>query len=145
MNEVAKGQWDKDRGYLYTCGNCNGRGQVRGEVCDHCYALDYDALMYAFRVARGSRYYALLKAILSIKGKEIYDTARQIKANTDKIVIADLFALLVQFQFPPNRMKPLVEWLEETQVCPSGAYERLKERGLKIRQGLDVLGYAEYQ
>ena len=145
MGEVAKGRWDKYKGYLYTCGKCNGTGRNGDAVCDHCYALDYAALMEAFRYARGSRYYALLKAILSIKGKEIYDTARQVKADTNKIVIADLFKLLVQFQFPPNRMKPLVEWLEETQVIPSGAYKRLKERGLKIRQGLDMLGYEAYR
>ncbi len=145
---INKGHVDENHNYIYTCGNCNGAGYVvdsktgLDQSCHHCYALDYPALLIAFTTARGERYYALLKAILSIKGKAIHDRAMEIRASRDgKLLIADLCHLLMEFQFPRNRMKPLAEWLEESRVCPAGMYDRLLDRGFKVNKFLEELGY----
>jgi len=125
---VAKGKWDRNTGYAYTCGQCAGRGMVHGQACSHCYALDYQAIMEAFKLARGERYYALLKAALSLKGKTIYDATR----DGERLTIADIFRLMVDFDWPRKRAKPFFEWLEETNVIPSGTYRHLKDRGFVI-------------
>ena len=36
---------------------------------------------------------------------------------------ADMLHMLMEFQFPPNRFKPLVEWLEEYRFLPTGTYQ----------------------
>jgi len=146
---VAKGQIQSDNSYQYTCGNCKGIGHFMDsktgeyEDCTHCYNLDYDKLLEAFRLARGERYYAILKAILSLKGKAIADSAivrRNANANI-KLTIADLLHLLMEFNFPRNRFKPLVEWLEETRTLPIGVYNRIHDSRFKIADGLKQLGY----
>jgi hypothetical protein len=141
MTPVAKGVWNPDTGYSYICANCNGTNRA---TCTHCYGLNYPKLLEAFAVARGARYYAILKAILSIKGKAIYDRAREV-AGGGKLSPADLCELLVEFEFPPNRMKPLVEWLEETRILPTGAYGRLREMGFRVSAALEALGLSEHR
>jgi hypothetical protein len=144
---VAKGKTSPDGTYLYTCGNCDGAGQLMDSKtgaysdCTHCYNLDYDKLVEAFRLARGQRYYAILKAILSIKGKAIVESAKRRKNAEGKITVADLLHIQMEFQFPANRFKPLVEWLEETQTIPSGVYDRIHRGKFKISDGLRELGY----
>lgn len=147
---VAKGQIQADNSYKYTCGNCNGAGQFidsktgQYEDCTHCYNLDYDKLIEAFRLARGERYYAILKAILSIKGKAIVDSANARRGENGKLSLAALLHVLMEFQFPHNRFKPLVEWLEETRTIQAGAYDRIHRGKFKVSDGLKELGY-EYR
>lgn len=139
---INKGRHSEHHDYLYTCGYCNAKGYIKGLPCPHCYNLDLPTLLKEFETARGERYYALLKAILSIKGRAIYDRAMEIRNTQEgKLKIADLCHLLIEFQFPHNRMKPLAEWLEECRVCPAGTYEHLQARGFKVKDSLRQLGY----
>jgi hypothetical protein len=140
MMTVAKGTWSTETGYTYTCAQCNGAGMVAVQPCDHCYALNYDQIMQAFKTARGKRYYALLKAALSLRGKAIYDAAKQHVENNGKLTIADIIYLMVSFNWPRMRAKPFFEWLGETGVIPFGAYLRLQERGFKITKACEKLG-----
>lgn len=127
---IAKGQIQPDKSYRYTCGKCGGFGQTKeGKLCDHCYDGIYERLIEEFATARGERYYALLKAILRIKGKAIYDYAQSlIKENGGKLRPVDFGHCVLEFNFPHNRMKPIAEWLEETGLIPVGAWSRLNRR-----------------
>jgi hypothetical protein len=143
---LSKGIIKADHSYQYTCGNCNGTGwnsSSKGEhlICMHCYGLDYDQLIEAFRMARGKRYYGLLKAILHLKGKAICDRALEMQANhpEEKLLVHNLVELMIEFQFPVNRFKALVEWLEETRIVPPGLYEYLKDNGFKISGAIKAL------
>ena len=138
---VNKGHHDEIHNYIYTCGYCNGKGFIKGLPCPHCYGLHLPRLMQEFETARGERYYAILKAILSVKGREIYDRAREVKAARGKFTPYDFCHLLIEFNFPHNRMKPLAEWLEECGFCPYGTYEHLQQRGFKPMKVLEELGY----
>jgi hypothetical protein len=134
---VNKGRWDQETGYAYICWRCNGSGSEGN--CPDCYDLDYGRIMHQFRAAQGQRYYALLKAALSIRGKEICDHTRKMRSAKGKLSPADMCFLLVHYGFPKNRLKPLMEWLEETRVIPGGSHRRLKERGFKVSQALRTL------
>lgn len=143
---IAKGRILADYTYVYSCKMCGGTGFLldakRGDiVCHHCYNLDYDKLMEAFATARGERYYAILKAILSIKGKAMCDRFKEVeKAAGRHLWVSELFVLCFrEFGFPENRMKPFVEWLEEARVLPTGAYDRLRNRGMKVRATLEAV------
>lgn len=137
---VAKGQIQPDKTYLYTCGNCLGEGVLpNGETCSHCHNLNYEALITDFATARGERYYALLKAILSIKGKAVYDRAVEIRKENGKFTAFDFGRLLLEFGFPRNRMKPLAEWLEETRFCRYGTWENIQDGGLKVKDILTAV------
>lgn len=130
---VAKGKIQPDGNYKYRCGQCGGSGQYAGRTCSHCYDLNLPKLLEEFELARGERYYAILKAILSLQGKAIIDEAKRISASnpSGKLVVIDLGYLCIKFGFG-QRMKPLVEWLEEGQVIPYGSYERLHHRAPKV-------------
>jgi hypothetical protein len=159
MMPVAKGYIDNSCTYHYTCGNCKGIGHFmdsktgKYEVCTHCYDLDYAKLIDAFRLARGEQYYAILKAILSLKGKDIHDRVWEIGEARGKyrerfdgiqvpvITVADMLHLLMEFQFPQNRFKPLVEWLEECRFVPTGTHDKIRRSNFKVRDGLKELGY----
>lgn len=144
---VAKGRIDENHNYVYTCGFCNGKGLLREiRYCPHCYNLHLPRLMQEFETARGERYYALLKAILSIKGKAIYDRAKEVDNlrltnEGGHLTYADLYHLFVEFEFPRNRFKPFMEWLEESGVVPSGTHQRMVAGGLKVGDCLKRLGY----
>lgn len=128
---VAKGKTLEDGTYLYTCGHCNGTGRVGDTVCNWCYALDTDAVLAAMREgARGQRYYGLLKAYLSVKGKEIVDEARRIRHERGSFTPVELGYLHVMFGL---NFKATVEWLEETGVIRSGIYEAFTNSGYKVR------------
>lgn len=134
---VAKGKWNPEVGYEYTCGKCHGTGEVQGYLCDHCYGVlqpdaRWKAIMTSFRTARGERYYALLKAALSIKGKEIVDAVVDMKSERGKVTIADIFHLMVKFDWPRMRAKPFFEWLEETCIF-SGIYRNIRDSGMTIK------------
>jgi len=138
MAQVNKGKWYPETGYTYICWRCNGSGG-NGQCCD-CYGLEYDRIMQAFSTARGKRYYALLKAALSIRGLEIYTEVKSFRNQKGMLSPADLCRLSIRFGFPPNRVKPFAEWLEETGVIPYGAYRRTKERGFKPMKVMKTLG-----
>jgi len=140
---IAKGQRQTDGSYIYTCGNCDGVGFFSDKACPHCYNLNYDELLIQFKTARGERYYAILKAILSIKGKAIVDRAEEYKSkhSNGKMSVADCFHLLMDFKFPLNRFKPLVEWLEETRTIKTGSFRRIQQGGHKVKKTLIRLGY----
>lgn len=127
---VAKGRIVEGNQYIYTCGRCNGSGEVRGTVCTDCYSLDLEKLLYEFQVARGERYYALLKAILSIQGKAICDALIAVREQHGRFTPLDLGMLVIKFGWG-NRMKPMAEWLEETHLMPAGMYQSLRDRGMK--------------
>lgn len=137
---VAKGQWIPDQGYIYTCANCGGSGFNANEPCCHCYGLDIPVLMEQFATARGQRYYALLKAILSVQGKAIVDDVLSIKTASGKVLLSDIIGLFIKWQWPRNRWKPFVEWLEETYTVRPGLYERLKDIGFKIGEAIVKVG-----
>lgn len=131
---IAKGQIQPDYAYQYTCGHCSGVGFLlsTGKICPHCYNLDLPRLLEAFQTARGSRYYALLKAILSIQGKAICDRYLEIYAERgNHWIVIDYGRLVLEFGWG-KRMKPLAEWLEECRLIPTGTYEKIRERGPKI-------------
>lgn len=140
---VAKGKWSPETGYVYTCGKCRGRGMVAGQPCPDCYGLDVVLIIEAFKLARGERYYALLKALLSLQGKAIYEAALVIIEESGNITVAQIFDLAVRFHWPIMRIKALFEWLEETNIIPSGSYRRLRDRGLKIKHAAATLGIVE--
>ena len=97
---VAQGQVMPDGRYIYTCGSCYGTGYHRrtGVRCPDYYDLGIARITNALKTARGARYYALLKALLSVRGKEIRDEALRIQAaqgNIERLsrqmeVLADL-------------------------------------------------------
>jgi len=128
---VAKGQVQPDKSYRYRCGKCSGSGRVSSGICPHCYRLDLKLLHEQFQTAQGERYYALLKAILSVQGKAIYDRAMELQQKDGVSTPLHLGILCIEFGFN-SRMKPLVEWLEECRLLPSGIYVDLRERGMRV-------------
>lgn len=130
---IAKGEIANDKSYIYRCGQCQNSGWFHGDPCTHCYGGDLEKLMYEFAVARGERYYALLKAILRQIGREIYLEASRIREANNKFTPVDLAYLVIKFNFPDNRMKPVAEWLQETHFMPAGMYEHLQDSGMKVK------------
>jgi hypothetical protein len=133
---VARGHIEPDKTYVYTCGRCRGRGAVNAELCTDCYNGKLDRLLVEFAVARGERYYALLKSILRIQGRDIYLEASRIRDAKEKFTPFDLGTLMLKFHWPENRMKPLAEWLEETQFMPTGMYSHLQEQRFKVKDAM---------
>ncbi|MGB1286100.1 MAG: hypothetical protein ACPG7F_06170 [Aggregatilineales bacterium] len=126
MMAVAKGRTLPDGTYIYTCGNCGGVGwHASGDTCNHCYALDYAQITEAIKSARGQRYYALLKAALSISGKAIVHCANAIKNENKwgKLRFVDLGYIALRFNL---NLKSTIEWLEETRSVPFGTSNRRK-------------------
>lgn len=116
---IAKGQTQPDGTYLYTCLKCGGKG---GD-CPDCYGLDSARILAAMKDgARGERYYALLKAFLSVNGKAITDEGKRIYAERDGLRPIDLGYISLKFGL---NFKATVEWLEETVVIPGNTYERI--------------------
>lgn len=130
--QVAKGRTLEDGTYLFTCGHCGGTGQIAETVCSWCYGLDADAILAAMRDgARGQRYYGLLKAYLSVRGKAIVDEAKRLYDEQGALMVVDLAYIHRLFGL---NFKATVEWLEETQVIHSGVYDAIEYRGIKVRE-----------
>lgn len=130
--QVAKGRTLEDGTYIYTCGHCGGTGRIAETVCNWCYGLDTNAILAAMSEgARGQRYYGLLKAFLSVRGKAIVDEARRLRDEQIVLKVVDLAYIHVKFEL---NFKATVEWLEETQVIHSGVYEAIQDRGIKVRE-----------
>lgn len=135
---IGKGQIQDDKSYVYTCLQCQGSGWFHGDPCTHCYGGDIDRLLVEFAVARGERYYALLKRILAANGKAIYDAACEIRQKNGGFRPYDIAWLCIKFDWPQNRMKALAEWLEETHFMPAAMYSHLQEHGMKVSDMFDM-------
>lgn len=122
--DVAKGYITPDKRYIYVCSKCDGTGRYRNNDCDWCYNLDLDVLRAEIKTARGKRYYALLKAILSRVGKPIVDTANKIHDETGKLTPIDIGYLSLWFDL---NFKATCEWLEEAQIIPHGMHDRIRQ------------------
>jgi hypothetical protein len=125
---VAKGKTLPDGTYIWTCNKCDGRNPA----CDWCYGLDTDRIIEEMaKGARGQRYYALLKAFLSVRGKEMVDYAKTI----DTVRLVDLGHISLKFGL---NFKATVEWLEETYVIRGGVYDVIKRSGWTVSQIYDA-------
>lgn len=91
-------------------------------------------LTVKLKTARGKGYYTILKQILSECGEKIVVDAKELASQQGgKLKVIDIATLANKYDL---NYKATCEWLEECKVLPCGAYERLKDRGLKAR---DVL------
>lgn len=127
--QAAKGVIQPDKSYRYTCGKCRGKGTSNGAVCDWCFNLDLDKCREAIKTSQGQKYFSLLKAILSIVGKHIYDEVMAYKAANEsgKIAIVDLGYITLRFGL---NFKATIEWLEETHGLLSGTHSRIMESNI---------------
>jgi hypothetical protein len=83
------------------------------------------------KVTRGKGYYTILKQILAICGQQMADEARATKEANEALTLYDLGALALKYDL---NFKATVEWLEESRVLKSGAYQRLIDRGVKAQE-----------
>ena len=74
---------------------------------------------------RGSAYYTRLKIILAEFGEQLAEDARQQQKITP--VFIGILALKYSLTF-----KATCEWLEECNVIPTGVYDRLMERRVRV-------------
>lgn len=112
---VAQGETLPDGTYIWECNKCEGNPD-----CDWCYGLDANRIIEEMnKGARGQRYYALLKAFLSVHGKGMVDFANTLRENNGKMSPAALGAVSLKFGL---NFKATCEWLEETRVIRTGAY-----------------------
>lgn len=81
---------------------------------------------------RGKVYYETLKFILGQCGENIITDAIAMKPIT-ALTIGHL-ALLYQLPY-----KAICEWLEEKKVLPTGTYDELIRRGLKVGEVFDIV------
>lgn len=129
MGYLRKGQLQPDKSYRYTYGKCNGKGTCGAVVCDWCYGLDTARLCEQIKMARGERYYGLLKALLSVIGKEIHDYAVSIVDRQGFIAGVDIAHVHLKFNL---NMKATWEWLVETDVIHQ-PYEYFSRSKYKVR------------
>jgi hypothetical protein len=135
--KLASGKTLSDGTYEWQCNKCEGNPE-----CDWCYALDMARIVEEMnKGARGQRYYALLKAFLSINGKAIHDFAISLKEQRGSLRVIDLGYVALNFDL---NFKATVEWLEETHVIRAGAYSQISRSKLKVA---DILAAAhdEYE
>lgn len=133
---VGKGQSRPDGSYDYICAACRDSGVVDGSECVWCYGKDADRILDEMhKGARGQRYYALLKAYLSVKGRDIVAAAQWMHGGEHKLTVIDLGHLHLRFGL---NFKALTEWLEECGVIRSGVYDRLKANGVRIKDILEA-------
>ena len=74
---------------------------------------------------RGLAYYTRLKIILTEFGEQLAEDARQ----QEKITPVVIGALALKYSL---NFKATCEWLEECNVIPTGVYDRLMERGVRV-------------
>jgi hypothetical protein len=116
---VATGTKMLDCSYRYACASCAGTGKRGEQICQDCYGLDIERITLALKTARGYRYYALLKAWLSVRGKEMADEAKRVK---EKGALSPIDVGYISLRFDLN-LKATSKWLGECRVIPAGAYE----------------------
>jgi hypothetical protein len=128
--KVAQGKTMDDGTYIWECNKCEGNNNP---ACDWCYGLNTERIIEEMQKgARGQRYYALLKAFLSVQGKAMVDYA---KSLDNKLRVVDLGQISLKFGL---NFKATVEWLEETRVIRSGSYDRFKRSGLKVTDVMEA-------
>lgn len=81
---------------------------------------------------RGAAYYARLREILADCGQLLADEAKEI----DQITPLDIGVLAIKYGL---NFKATCEWLEESRVIPTGTYDRLIKRGIKISDILSAV------
>jgi hypothetical protein len=118
-----------DGSYVYICGRCSGVGYWRGRLCTDCYNLDLAPIRAELAGARGQRYYALLKAFLSLIGKDMVDEAKRVKVECGHITPPDVGYISLAFGL---NFKATWEWLEETCVIRT-SWSAFEDSGLKVR------------
>lgn len=123
---VGKGKSFDDGTYVYTCNACNGTGKVSGTECAWCYGLNVDRIVQEMKAgARGQRYYGLLKAFLSVRGKDIANEVKRI----GNVTLIDVGYLSLKFGL---NFKAICEWCEEINLFKPGIYERFSRSGVKV-------------
>lgn len=82
--------------------------------------------------ARGKRYYDILKEIMygDIGAAMLEDFDQVVKA-TGHFQLADLARIAMRYDV---NLKATCEWLEEKRRLGTGTYDRLKDRGLKVKK-----------
>lgn len=85
------------------------------------------------RTLRGKAYHTLLKTILDECGQQIVQEARVIIVGSGRLAPVDIGALAIKYDL---NFRATCEWLEESQVIPTGVYDRLIERGLRVSEVL---------
>lgn len=136
--QVGEGKSYPDGSYDYVCAACRDSGFVDGSECVWCYGKDPDRILDEMRKgARGQRYYALLKAYLSVKGRDIVAAAQWMHGGEHKLTVTDLGRLHLRFGL---NFKALTEWLEECGVIRPGTYERLHYSGIRVK---DIVAAAQ--
>jgi hypothetical protein len=115
MSVINKGRIEGFK-YCYKCHNCDG---TQAE-CVYCYALDTQRIKQEIKTARGQRYYALLKAFLSVEGEAICKKLLWIKKSRGRVLLFDVGYLSLLFGL---NFKATCEWLEEANLVTSGIYE----------------------
>lgn len=118
MTTINKGHLTEDKAYIYTCHNCAGQNPD----CPYCYGLNTERILAEMKKgAQGQRYYALLKAFLSVQGQAMVQKARDIQqAQGGKLLVYDIGYLSLHFGL---NLKATWEWLSEAGVVASGSYE----------------------
>ena len=109
---VAKGQRQPDGTYLYTCGTCGGKASADPSVeCAWCYGGDVKRIAAELKLARGARYYALLKAFLAVNGKAMVDEILRFKAERDgKFTPVELGYVSLKYNL---NFKATWDWIHE--------------------------------
>lgn len=98
-------------------------------------------VMKKFVTARGKAYYtymAVLQKHLADDLAKLVAERREERENR-KLSFADMCHILVAVQFPANRMKSLIEILENLKLINRIPHERFKHLG--VRDSLIKLGY----
>lgn len=125
---VAQGKTLSDGTYLWECNKCEGNPE-----CNWCYGLDTDRIVDEMKKgAKGQRYYALLKAVLSVRGKEMVDFAKTMRQENGGFSPAGIGVVSLKFGL---NFKATAEWLEETSILPSGWYERVMDSRVRLPDG----------
>jgi hypothetical protein len=121
---VAKGITQPDGTYLWQCNKCN----ERNPDCDWCYGLNTSRIIEEMnKGARGQRYYALLKAFLSVSGKAMVDCAHSTHEPDGKMSPVGVGFVALKFGL---NFKATCEWLEETHCIRAGAYDYIMSGNL---------------
>lgn len=128
--QVAKGKTLPDGTYVFTCGTCHGKASTDPNVeCAWCYGGDVARISQEMKMARGQRYYGLLKSFLAVNGKAIVDEFKALRISNGKVTPVDIGYLSLKYGL---NYKATWEWLHETR-CLSMDYDDVPH-GFKVRE-----------
>lgn len=127
---VAQGKTQPDGLYIWECNKCEGNHNPN---CDWCYGLDTTRIIEEMtKGARGQRYYALLKAFLSVNGKAMVEFAKTLRGEDGGYSPAGIGWVSIKFGL---NFKATCEWLEETNVLRAGWYDRVMDVRIRTPDG----------